>query len=53
MGLGDDKGVVPRFCDEMFACIQSKEKEQSNVIIARWSNINFLTLGRVAGNQLH
>ena len=39
MGLGEDKGVVPRFCDEMFACIQSKEKQQPNVILI--SNINF------------
>ena len=31
MGLGEDKGIVPRFCDNMFACIRSKEKEQVNV----------------------
>jgi len=42
MGLGDDKGVVPRFCDEMFACIQSKEKKQPNVSSVQSQILTFM-----------
>ncbi|XP_076822922.1 kinesin-like protein KIF14 isoform X2 [Clavelina lepadiformis] len=31
MGLGDDKGVVPRFCEQLFSSIQQRKNEINNV----------------------